>query len=237
MRWEFTPDEFIYVWGQLGADRIPAPLSLTASVRWRDEWEAIDRNLRERLQVIEDPDLLPVLRTAADPDISLMLVGSRNRKLRAFGAVTTNIGVTIVQRAGAGPDFGGNVVIEVGSAALVPKVFAAVAGEHPPGQTAGMVETFERLQDTRTPIGLIPDEPVVADRMRSLLAAPRSGHGHIEVQCDRHASNPPSPRYLSWFDVDGDGRYIYLRRHRDFHIDPCSTEGFRSAVSRLMGRS
>ncbi|WP_067462639.1 ESX secretion-associated protein EspG [Nocardia amamiensis] len=234
MRWEFTPDEFLYAWQQLGADRNPIPLSLRPSVVWRDEWEEIERELRRRLPVLEDPDLLPVLRTAADPDMSLILIGSRRHPLRACGAVTANIGVTMVQRPGPEPAVGGNVIIEVGSPGFVPKVFAAVSGNQPAGRHPSMVESWGRLQEDHPVVGLVRDESSILDRMRSLLAAPRVGSGHIEILCDRRAARPLPPRYLSWFDVEGDGRYVYTRRHGDFLIDPCSADEVRRSLARLM---
>ncbi|ATL71171.1 hypothetical protein GZH49_27845 [Nocardia terpenica] len=82
---------------------------------------------------------------------------------------------------------------------------------------------WERLQDNTPVVGIVRDDSSTVDRMRRLLAAPRTGHGHIEVRIGRHAARPSSPRYVSWFDVEGDGRYTYTRRYRDFRIDPCST--------------
>ncbi|WP_280240708.1 ESX secretion-associated protein EspG [Nocardia abscessus] len=235
MRWEFTPDEFLYAWRQLGADRNPVPLSLRSSVVWRDAWEEIERDLRQRLPVLDDPDLVPVLRTAADPDMSLILIGKRKQPLRAYGAVTANVGVTMVQRSGLQPDVGGNVVVEVGSPTLVPTVFAALSGDRRAGRVARMVESWDRLRHNGHAAGLVGDEATVADRMRNLLAAPRVGDGHIEFRGDRRAGQPPPSRYLSWFDVDGDGRYIYTRCYGDFHIDPCGTDDFRREIIRLMG--
>jgi hypothetical protein len=234
MRWEFTQAEALFAWGRIGWDRIPVPLVFRPSVSSQEEWEAIEYELRLRFPVLDDPDLLPVLQTAADPDMSLVMVGARKKPLRAYGAVTANIGVTLVQRPGPDAESGGNIVIEVGSPALVPKVFAAVAGGQPAGQRKGMVETWERVQDGQPVTGLISDEPTIAERMRDLLAAPRTGQGHIEVQLDRHSSRPRPARYISWFDVDGDGRYTYTRRYGDFHIDPCGTDRLRQLIARLM---
>ncbi|MBF6062819.1 ESX secretion-associated protein EspG [Nocardia terpenica] len=235
MTFEFTADKFFYAWRQLGVDRWPVPLAIRPSAAWRDDWETIESELRQRLRVLEDPDLLPVLRTAADPDMSLVMIGARKKPLRVYGAVTANVGVTLVQRPDPGPDRIGNVVIEVGPPALVPKVFAAVAGDQPAGRHTAMVETWERLQDNTPAVGSVRDDSSTADRMRRLLAAPRTGHGHIEVRADRHAERPSSPRYVSWFDVEGDGRYTYTRSYGDFHIDPCSTGRLQQRIGRLMG--
>jgi hypothetical protein len=231
---ELTADEMVYAWRQLGLDRWPVPLDFRPSVAWHDEWEAIESQLRQRFPVLEDPDLLPVLQTAADPDMSLVMIGTRKRPLRAYGAVTANIGVTMVQRPDPDPDTSGNVLIEVGPPGLIPKVFGAVAGDRPAGRIPSLVETWERLRDDRPKVGLVYDQRPVAERMRRLLAAPRTGHGHIEVRIDRHGSHRYPPRYISWFDVEGDGRYTYTRRYGDFHIDPCDTGRFRQIIARFM---
>ncbi|MFI5780312.1 ESX secretion-associated protein EspG [Nocardia sp. NPDC051570] len=233
MRFEFTADEMIYAFGQLGLDRWPNPLDLRPSVNWHDEWEAIERDLRLRFPVLDDPDLLPVLRIIADPETSLIMIGERKKPLRACGAITANVGVTMVQRPDPTPETCGNVVIEVGTPDLVPKVFTAVAGNQPPGRNPAMVETWDRVIEPAPITGLIHHAPTQADRMRDLLAAPRTAHGHIEIRVDRRSARPHLPRYISWFDVTNDGRYTYTRRHGDLHIDPCTPDHFRTHLTRL----
>jgi hypothetical protein len=122
-------------------------------------------------------------------------------------------------------------VIEVGSPAIVPKVFAAVLGDVPAGRRPALVESFDQ-------IGLSLEswtgtKETVTDRMRRLLAAPRAGSGHIEVQLGLRQPRPFPPEYLSWFDVDGDGRYIYRQQYNDFHIEPCSRERIQREIARM----
>ncbi|PPJ33646.1 hypothetical protein C5E45_04710 [Nocardia nova] len=221
MKWEFTQAEFMFAWDQLGLDRFPAPLTVRPEVGSQLEWETLEHQLRLRFPVREDPDLLPVLQTAADPDTSLVMVGFRKKPLRAYGAITANIGVSVVQRPGPEPETGGNIVVEVGTPDLVARVFAAVAGKQPAGATKPLVDTWERVQDPGPVSALVHDSPAVAHRIRTLLSAPRTAHGHIEIRVDRRSTRPFPPRYVSWFDVENDGRYTYTRRHGDFHIDPC----------------
>lgn len=230
MKWEFTQAEFMFAWDRLGLDRFPAPLAVRPQAGSRAEWDALEQQLRLRLPVLEDPDLLPVLRTAADPDTSLVMVGFRKKPVRAYGAVTANIGVSVVQRPGPDPETGGNIVVEVGNRDHVARVFAAVAGKQPPGNTKSLVENWERVQVSGPVKTLLRDQPTTADRIRTLLSAPRTGHGHIEIRTDRRSECPFPPRYISWFDIDGDGRYTYTRRYGDFHIDPCA------ALDRTIGR-
>ncbi|MBF6245001.1 MULTISPECIES: ESX secretion-associated protein EspG [Nocardia] len=225
MKWEFTQAEFMYAWDRLGLDRFPAPLTVRPDVGSQLEWEALEHQLRQRFPVLEDPDLLPVLRTAADPDTSFVMVGFRRKPLRAYGGIIANIGVSVVQRPGPDPETGGNIVVEVGTPDLVARVFAAVAGQQPAGMVGSLVETWERVQDPGDVTTLVRDEPSAAHRIRNLLSAPRTGHGHIEIRVDRRSTRPFPPRYVSWFDVEGDGRYTYARRYGDFVIAPCAELG------------
>ncbi|MBF6172532.1 ESX secretion-associated protein EspG [Nocardia blacklockiae] len=231
MRWEFTSDEFMHIWKETGQDRYPFPLRLLASVQWEDEFEQIARELRQRLPLGGDPDVSAMLRVAADPETSLALTGTRRRPLRAYGAIDTNVGLTFVQRPGPRDDFGGNVVIELGSPAIVPKVFAAVLGDVPAGRQPALVESADRIRkDLESWSGT---RETTSDRMRRLLRAPRAGSGHIEVRCEVRSSRPLPPQYLSWFDVEGDGRYLHREQHNDFHVIPCSQEMIRNEIVRM----
>ncbi|MQY24374.1 ESX secretion-associated protein EspG [Nocardia macrotermitis] len=235
MKWEFTQAEILYAWQQIRWDRIPAPITIAPPVTLQPEWEAVERELSARLPVLNDPDLLPVLRTAADPDMSVIMTGTRKHPIRAYGAVTTTIGVTMIQRPSPDPARGGNILIEVGRPKLIAKVFTAVAGARPAGRLPSMVESWDRMCDGQPASWMVRDEPLVVDRMHDLLTAPRTGHGHIEIQLDRHETRRRKPRYMSWFDVERDGRYVYGRRHGDLHIDPCNPEQFQKSIVRLMG--
>ncbi|MBB5914767.1 hypothetical protein BJY24_003634 [Nocardia transvalensis] len=221
----------MHVWNETGKDRYPFPLKLISAVRWQDDFARVAQELRERLPPGGDPDLSAVLRVAANPAVSLVITGKRRRPLRAFGAVDTTVGVTMVQRPGPTDEFGGNVVIEVGSPAIVYKVFAAVLGNVPAGSRPAMVESLDRIRTSLE--SWTGTKESVTDRMRRLLHAPRSGSGHIEVLCGLQSPRPYPPQYLSWIDVEGDGRYIYREQHNDFHIEPCSQQTIHREIARM----
>ncbi|MFI5777295.1 ESX secretion-associated protein EspG [Nocardia sp. NPDC051570] len=231
MKWEFTPDEFMHIWAETGQDRYPFPLRLIASVRWEDEYDRIARELSRRLPLAGDPDLSAVLRVAANPETSLALTGIRRRPMRAYGAIDTNVGVALVQRPGPTTEFGGNVVIEVGSPAIVPKVFAAVAGNVAPGRQPAVVEDYDRMREQAESWPGTND--TATDRIRNLFEAPQSGSGLVEVLRGRHSDRPFPPIYFRWFDIDGDGRYAYRRQYNDFRVAPCSQEMLQQEIARL----
>ncbi|MEV2224017.1 ESX secretion-associated protein EspG [Nocardia vinacea] len=231
MKFEFTPDEFMHIWRETRSDRYPFPLRLIASVRWEDEFDQLTRELDRRLPLYANPDLSAALRVAADPRIALTLIGTRRRLLRAFGAIDADIGVTLVQRPGPTPEFGGNVVLEVGTAAIVPAVFAAVLGDVPPGRHPAVVEDVQRLVDNlESWTGL---KETASDRIYRLLRAPRSGSGTVEILRGLRDSHPAAPEYLNWFDIDGDGRYHYRHQYNEFHITPWDQPTIRREITRL----
>ncbi|MFF0491190.1 ESX secretion-associated protein EspG [Nocardia sp. NPDC004068] len=231
MRWEFTPDEFMHLWQETGKDRYPFPLSLYSSTAWQSEAERLARELRERLPLGGDADLSAVLRVAANPAVTLTVTGTRKRPVRAFGAIDTTVGVTLVQRPGPTTEVGGNVVVEVGSPAIVPKVFVAVLGKVEAGRQTALVESLDCIRtDLESWTGT---RETVTSRMRRLLTAPRTGSGHLEIQQGLHTARPHPPQYLSWFDVEGDGRYVYYQQHNDLHVEPWSAERLQRELTRL----
>jgi len=233
MKWEFTPDEFIHVWNETGLDRYPYPLNLFSSVRWDDEHERIAAQLRNQYPIGSDPDLSAILRVVTEPESTLTLFGTRKRPVRAHGAIVTNIGVTVVQRPSSDPEYGGNVVIETGSPAIIPRVFSAVLGELPKGSQRPLVESVDRIR-AHNEVTWTGAKPQVADHMRRLLRAPRDGYGHLEARHGLRETTPTPTAHLSWFDVTDDGRYRYRQRYSDFHIDPISHTELRNEITRML---
>jgi len=231
VKWEFTPDEFMHIWHETGTDRYPFPLRLIASVRWEDEFDRLTSELQQRLPLGDDPDLTAALRVAAHPETSLALIGTRRRPLRAYGAIDTTVGVTLVQRPGPTLDFGANVVIEVGTPATVPRVFAAVLGDIPPGRHPELSEDTNRLLDSFESWN--GTKETTSDQIRRLLSAPRSGSGIVECIHALRNSPAPTPERLNWFDIDGDGRYVYRHQHNEFHIAPCDHATLRHEITRM----
>ncbi|MGW0182224.1 ESX secretion-associated protein EspG [Nocardia sp. NPDC003345] len=234
MKWEFTPDEFIHVWKQTGRDRYPYPLELRSAARWEGEFRLLAARIETAFPRGTDPELAAALGVAADPESTLTLSGSRRHRIRAFGGFSGTAGVTVVQFPGVDTDFDGKIVVEIGPADLVPRVFLQILGEVPKGSRPPLVESIDRLRETHELWN--GGKPQPADRMRRLLKAPRSGSGFLEARHRLRDPSPPPPRYLSWFDVAADGRYIYYHQYQDFHIVPISHEEMRREIDRLAAR-
>ncbi|WP_278261053.1 ESX secretion-associated protein EspG [Nocardia sp. AG03] len=233
MRWEFTGDEFLYAWGESGSDRIPAPLTVTPSVRWRHEWDALVADLRERLPAARDPDLSAVLRLAAAPDMAITVIGTREDKpLRLYCASTQQSAVALAQP----PAEDCTVVVRTGIPTSVPAWIARFAGDRRAGAAPPLTESVHALTTPAQAVALDYGELSTADRVHDLLSAPRSGYGHVEVVRGRPGSSDgPARRFLSWFDVVDDGRYVYRYRHGDLMIEPCSSARFEKLMARMLG--
>lgn len=229
MNWEFTPDEFMHVWRETRTDRYPFPLRLRASTRWQDDHTHHTEELATRLPYGANPTLTTALRTAAAPAISLSLTGTRHHPLRAYAAIDAHLAITMVQRPGPTPDIGANIVIETGTPALVPKVFAAALGTTPAGRTLTRPESVntrepEPAYPTRSPKSLSAQP----NSVHHLLTLPRSSQGHIEA---RHPD--ATPEYLSWFDIPDDGRYSYRLHHDRLHVSPCAPSDLISELTHM----
>lgn len=231
MKWEFTPDEFMHLWRETDRDRYPFPLRLISSVQWQSAAAKAAEELRARFPAGGDPDLSAALRVAADPEVSAALLGKRRHRLRVYGAIDGGIGVTLFQRPGATDEFGGNVVIEMGSPAVVSNVFAAVVGSVPAGTGPALVESIDRIEVSLE--SWTGTRENTAQRMRNLLTVRRAGWGHIEVRAALRDPHPFPPQYLSWVDVDGDGCYAFREQYNDFHVEPCSRQMVAREVARM----
>lgn len=232
MKWEFTPDEFMHVWKETGKDRYPYPLELRSSVRWEDEYQRLAARIETEYPRGADPDLTSALRAAADPEATLTLSGCRRRRIRAYGAFAGTAGVTVVQFPGTATDFDGKFVVQIGTTAIVPRIFLQILGELPKGTRPPLVESIDRLRDTYEIWN--GGKPQPADHMRRMLKAPRAGSGFLQARHRLRDPEPPEPRYLSWFDIADDGRYVYRHRYQDFHIDPVSHDELKRALTQMI---
>jgi len=221
----------MYIWEETGLDRYPFPLQLISSVQWQNEYAKAAQELRARLPRGGDVDLSAALRVAANPEVSAALMGKRRNRLRVYGAIDANIGVTLFQHPGPSDEFGGKVVVQIGSSALVSKVFAVVVGSVPAGRGPALVESIDRIEVSLE--SWTGSKQTTAERMRSLLTTRRAGWGHIEVRAALRDRCPLPARYSSWVDVEGDGCYAFREQYNDFHVSPLSGEMVGREVARM----
>ncbi len=230
MKWEFSPDEFTHVWQETEKDRLPYPLQVISSAQWQSESAKLSGELHARLPRGGDIGLTRALRVVANPEVSAVLIGKRRHPIRIYGAIDGNIAVTLFQRPGPSDEFGGNVVVEVGSPTLVSNVFAVVVSAVPAGRGPVLVESADQIEVSLE--SWTGTRETTAERMRRLLNR-RAGWGHIEILPALRDRRPLPAQYLSWIDVEGDGCYLYGERYNEFHVEPCSKDVISREVSRI----
>ncbi|MFC4375858.1 hypothetical protein ACFO5K_17300 [Nocardia halotolerans] len=226
MSWTFTADEFAHVWqGETGDDRYHFPLTVYSAATMQSEYDELAAAAKLRWPTGADPDLTAVLRHAARPETALAVFGETGPRLRAYGARSGGRGVVIRQYDD------NSVEVFSGSAAMVARAFATFLGEQPAGRTESLVEDVDRLaahfESWQRPTD------AAAARMHRLTRAERVAAGRIEVRARLHTERAAPARYLSWFDVAGDGRYLSYRRYQDLHIEPAGKQRVIDAIEAI----
>ncbi|MFE3543729.1 ESX secretion-associated protein EspG [Nocardia sp. NPDC059177] len=117
------------------------------------------------------------------------------------------------------------IEVYAGSDLIVARALAAFLGECSPGHEEHLIEDADRIEDHFESWRRPADS--TAARMHKLARAKRDSAGHIEI---RTGTDPA--RYLTWFDVSGDGRYLTYRNYRDLHIEPVGKNELISAIRR-----
>ena len=226
MRWVFTPDEYAHVWRETGLDRYPAPLLVVETAQTADAARVNRAAAEARYPSRADPELSVALRITATPGTRVQILASA---VRIAGCVVNRSAAVTVQR----PDR--FEVSLVGSGALASALVDAIA-PNGPGREPARATSYANLSGDAAPAVLIDAAAApVAGPMRTLLAAPRSGSGHIGVQRFLDHDVPQRPRHAGWIDVAGDGRYL-VRRGADIEIVPASPAVLRAELDRMLGR-
>lgn len=225
MSWVFTADEFAHVWrAETGADRHPFPLTAHSAARDEQDHAALALAAAKRWPVGADPDLTAVLRHAAQPATAMALFSTAGPSIRAYGARSGPRGVVLKQYGDHG------VEVFSGGSTMIGRAFAAFLGEQPPAGRAGhLVEDVDRLAAHFESWQRSGES--TAARMHSLAAASREAAGYIEARAG--TDNRVPARYLTWFDVEGDGRYLTYHRYRDLHIEPVAKDRLVDAIAIL----
>ncbi|MFC9895137.1 ESX secretion-associated protein EspG [Nocardia sp. NPDC127579] len=234
MRWEFTPDEFSYVWSvETGLDRRPYPINMAhrGTVRSENDWDKLD--LAERLPRNADPDLTGALTLCARSDATSITVsgdrytpdGRSEEAILAFGAVHLVWGTVLI----AGPC---DVTVIACHARNVPGLLVNAIGTAPQGRLAVMREPREAvLYDD--PNRWQPSETARrAATLRRTLHRPIDARGFITVTVAPEEPMSPPTRHRTWLDFTGDGRYL-LTTSSDLTLAPVTDQSLAAQLRRL----
>ncbi|MFG1792411.1 ESX secretion-associated protein EspG [Nocardia sp. NPDC049149] len=222
MSWTFTPDEFAHIWRETDLDRHPYPLRILETPRTEDEAERLRATMDARLPLRADPDLSACLHILAAPHTRIVAIGGAHRpgsEIRLLGGAIYDRAVLVVQEAGATPDFGGRVRLSIGHSGKLGARIAALLPHTPPGREPARSAPTAAVRDEET---VVAERPV-APRIRKLLLKPHSAEGHIRIEPRLDGDTPAPPIHYTWFDVQGDGRYL-IRAGAEVHITPASAE-------------
>ncbi|WP_084510614.1 ESX secretion-associated protein EspG [Nocardia lijiangensis] len=233
--WEFTPDEFAWVWAETGLDVYPYPISIIETPTNGDEHALLRAEISARYPHRDNPDLTGPLRVLANPDLRIVCAGwSHNsaKRLRSLAAAIGDLGVILFQKSGPTADFGGNIKLVVTQrhnlgnhvAATMPTVSAGAAGQ--------LVGYTPRVRGEEAPSSWTTantGQQPVEERIRTLLHLPRTAEGYLRIERYLHDRRPHPPAHVSWIDVSDSipaaaGRYLIDVTHHDTTVTPASAE-------------
>lgn len=238
--WDFTPDEFAWVWGETGLDRYSYPIKVIESVTDGDQAALLRAEISARYPRHADPDLTGPLRVIAHPELRIICTGhntTSHKRGRSLAAASGGIGVILFQKPGATPDSGGNIKLVVTQRHMMGKHIAATMPTAEPGRLPQLAGFTERLRSGEKTSYMVPGSgPPPEEQIRALLlSAPRTREGHLCVETHLQARNPPPRQFLNWIDIRDDskaaGRYLIDVAHHTT-VTPASQETIARELDR-----
>ncbi|ATL66784.1 ESX secretion-associated protein EspG [Nocardia terpenica] len=232
--WDFTADEFAWVWAETGlVGDYPYPISLVETPSPPDEYARRRAEISARYPHRGDPDLTWPLRVLAKPDLRLICTGKfadSPKRVRSLGAAHADLGMVLFQKSGPTPDFGGGVKLVVTQRQHLGRHLAATMPPARPGAVGGMVGYTPRVRGQQPPSSWHTGDgrQPVEERIRLLLRAPRAAEGHLCIERYLHARNASPPVYLNWVDIRDDhragGRYLIAVDDNDTIVTPATED-------------
>ncbi|MBO0852165.1 MAG: ESX secretion-associated protein EspG [Nocardia sp.] len=233
--WDFTPDEFAYVWAQetgLTGD-YPWPISILESVTDADDYDRLLLKLKSRFPPGGDPDLTGPLRVLANPDLRIVCNGwflGSQRRVRSVGAAIGDLGVILFQKAGSSAAFGEDIKLVVTTRSNLGKHIAATMPNMTPGSAGKLVGYTPRVRGELPPKSWLRDAEgrrPVEERIRTLLHLSRTAQGYLRIDRHLHDERPYPLLFVSWIDVESPrahGRYLVDADDNDTIITPASEQ-------------
>ncbi|CAM4377085.1 ESX secretion-associated protein EspG [Nocardia ninae] len=233
--WDFTPDEFAWVWAETGLDEYPDPISIIESATNQDDYARLIGEISARYPHYADADLTGPLRVLANPDLRIICTGrslTSHKRVRSVGGAVGDLGVVLFQKSGSTADFGGNIKLVVTQRRNLGKHLAATMPTAPPGAAGQMIGYTRRVRGQEPSTSYRhPDDgqQSIEERIRTLLRAPRTAEGHLKIERylhDRRHHHPAA--YLSWIDIRNGhpaaGRYLIDVNANDTTVTPASAD-------------
>lgn len=213
LTWRLEPDEFIHLWTETETDDYPEPLRLRSSFHTVDESAVGMREISARYPLRGNADLSLALRILAKPAVRITMYGGPidgSHAVRILGCRIQNTAVLAVQEPGPEPDCGGAVRIWLGEwSAMAGRMMQALPPT-PPGRMPQLVASRTDVENEPLVLSVMSrgSERTPAQRIRSLVAAPREAQGVIQIERALLQDRCSPPTHFSWTDVTDDGRYL-----------------------------
>ncbi|WP_225728622.1 MULTISPECIES: ESX secretion-associated protein EspG [unclassified Nocardia] len=240
--WDFTPDEFAWVWAETGLDEYPYPISIIESPPTQDEYARQVAEISRRYPRRGNADLIGPLRVLADPEVRIICTGrshASHKRVRSLAAAAGRLGVILFQKSGVTADFGGNLKLVVTRPADLGTHIAATMPPAPAGTAGQMIGYTPRVRGQEPPSSWLRNvhgKHPVEERIRLLLRAPRTAEGHLRIERHLRNTRPHPPSYLSWIDIHNNhpaaGRYVIEVDENDTVVTPSSNETIAQKLHR-----
>lgn len=229
MRWRLTPDRFLALWTATGLDEIPFPLRYRSTALWEDEHAANLEAAHRWRRANPDERLTAAIATMRYAEVAVEVYGqfSEGSELRLRGCIRHDSAVLARQDPGRAGDL---VVTATAAHTLVEAVVQCLPGAPPGTAPALSAPTAEVAEFARPTQVLRTAQAPPAVRLRRLLTDPRSGTGSVRVLCSPDGLNFTPVTDLGWFDVAGDGRYLFRTGHHT-HVCPATPELLRDELA------
>ncbi|WP_225731672.1 MULTISPECIES: ESX secretion-associated protein EspG [unclassified Nocardia] len=240
--WNFTPDEFAWVWAETGLDEYPDPIRIIETPTTTDEYARLTAEISTRYPRHADPDLTGPLRALANPDVRIVCKGrshNSHKRVRALGVAVADLGVILFQKSGTTADFGSDIKLVVTQRHNLGKHIAATMPPAPAGTVETTIGYTPRVRGDEPPMSWTPSrsgEYPPEERIRALLRLPRNAEGHLRIERSLHARHHYPPTYSSWIDIrDGlpaAGRYLITVDNNECVVIPASAATIAHELTR-----
>lgn len=241
--WDFTPDEFSWVWEETELEAYPYPISIIETPADGTERALLRAEISTRYPHHGDPDLSALLSILATPDLLLtctgQICGTTNR-IRSLGAAVGDHAVILFQKFGATADFGGKLRLVATRRQHLGKHIAATMPQTAAGTMPEMIGYTPRIRGEEQPStwmvsnnGAGPAE----ERIRALLRAPRTADGNLCIEHHPNSTRPYPREYLYWLDIrpgtKAEGRYLIDIAHHTTVTPATSIDIARTLTKRI----
>ncbi|WP_072688858.1 ESX secretion-associated protein EspG [Rhodococcus marinonascens] len=207
--WLLRSEQFGALWAATGQDRQPFPFTLVSPARTYNAFEHEQQQIREAFAGEDRQNVRTAVRVLAEPEVFVEISGETVDEvpIRIIGAGLQRWCAVAVQRPGATPAVGGDVILGAG---ITDDLASVLIGLIP--QNAAGRRTFARRDEPEPDYfsqGILRSAGA-APPARKLENAMRKGHagsGTIRVlRGPRHVRGELGT--MRWIDISGDGRYL-----------------------------